>query len=115
MEKERCALLVAMTVLIAVATIAFLYTFAKASTLSLEPPPPPSLYINGTMTNLSADDKDRDLSIDPTDDLPTNGTQIMSLARATDIDINEFPPIGVSVLIQNQSVTVTNHSVWVGK
>src|SRR5262245_46501591 len=72
---------------------------ANGTTLSLEAPPPPALFINGTMTNLSADDKDRDLSIAPTDELPANGTQIMSLAGATDIDINEFPPVGVSVLI----------------
>src|SRR5262245_37887768 len=84
---------------------------ANGTTLSLEAPPPPALYMNGTMTNLSADDLDRDLAIDPTDELPANGTQIMSTAGATDMDINEFPPVGVSVIIQNDTITVTNHTV----
>jgi len=83
----------------------------RGSTLSLEAPPPPALYMNGTMTNLSADDLDRDLAIDPTDDLPANGTQTMTTAGATDMDINEFPPVGVSVIIQNDTITVTNHTV----
>ena len=88
---------------------------AYASTLSLEAPPPPALYMNGTSVNLTADDKDRDISIDPYDDLPPNGTQIMQTFLATDVDINAFPPIGVTVLIKNDTITVTNHTVWVGK
>jgi len=87
---------------------------AKGSTLSLEPPPPPSLDLNGTVLNLTADDQDRDLAVDPTDDLPANGTQQMSTAGATDLDINIFPPQGVSVIIQNDTVTVTNETVTIG-
>jgi hypothetical protein len=82
-----------------------------ASTLSLEAPPPLGLPMNGTSVNLTADDQDRDISIDPYDDLPANGTQIMSTVLATDVDINEFPPVGVSVLIQNDTITVTNHTI----
>lgn len=115
MEKERCAIIVTMVILIAIATIGFVYTVAHGTTLSLEAPPPPALFLNGTSVNLTADDLDRDLTIDPTDDLPPNGTQIMSTVQATDIDINTFPPTGISVLIQNKSITVTNHSVWVGE
>lgn len=112
MEKQQCAIIVTMTILIAIATIGFLYTFVHASTLSLEPKPPPALFTNGTSLNLTEDDKDRDISIDPTADLPANGTQTIStLTGATDVDINEFPPKGVTVLIQNGSVTVTNHTV----
>lgn len=112
MEKHQCAILLAMTILIAIATIGFMFTFVKGTTLSLEPKPPPPLFMNGTATNLTADDKDRDISIDPTADLPANGTQTIStLTGATDVDINDFPPIGVTVLIQNGSVTVTNHTV----
>lgn len=110
MEKEQCAILVAMVALIAIATIGFIFT-VKGSTLSLEPPPPPSIYMNGTMINLSADDQDRDISIDPYGDLAANGTQTISTTGATDVDINDFPPIGVTVLIQNASITVTNHTV----
>jgi hypothetical protein len=112
MEKQQCAILLAMTILIAIATIALVHTFAKATTLSLEAPPPPPVFLNGTFTNLSADDKDRDISIDPYDDLPPNGTQTISTgAPATDLDINAFPPVGISVVIQNDTITVTNHTV----
>jgi hypothetical protein len=111
MEKQQCAILLAMTILIAIATIALVHTFAKATTLSLEAPPPPPVFLNGTFTNLSADDKDRDISINPYDDLPANGTQTMSTHVATDVDINLFPPVGVSVIIQNDTITVTNHTV----
>ena len=71
--------------------------------------------MNGSSVNLTADDKDRDISVDPYDALPPNGTQTMLTFQATDLDINEFPPVGVTVLIQNDTVTVTNHTVWIGK
>jgi hypothetical protein len=35
----------------------------------------------------------------------------MSTEGATDMDINEFPPEGVSVIIRNESVIVTNNPV----
>ena len=105
--KERIAIVSIMGFFFIVATIALV----KATTLSLEAPPPPPVFLNGTMTNLSADDKDRDISIDPYDDLPANGTQTMLTQPATDVDINAFPPVGVTVLIQNDSITVTNHTV----
>jgi hypothetical protein len=109
MDKEQIAVLSVMAILFG---FSFCWNIsAKASTLSLEPPPPPALYMNGTQVNLTADDKDRDLSINPIDDLPANGTQKMSTNFATDVDINVFPPKGVTVLIQNDSVTVTNHTV----
>ena len=100
-----------MTILIAIATIGFVYS-VRGSSLSLEAPPNPALFLNGSQLNLTADDKDRDISIDPTAVLPPNGTQTIStVTGATDVDINEFPPKGVTVLIQNESVTVTNHTV----
>ena len=98
--------------------IAFVTTSSSmiyASTLSLEPPPPMPLFTNGSEVNLTADDKDRDISIDPYDDLPANGTQTMPTFQATDVDINAFPPVSVTVLIQNDTITVTNHTVWIGK
>lgn len=112
MEQAKCAILVTMVILIAIATVGFVWTVAHGSTLSLEPKPPTPVYMNGTSVNLTADDKDRDISIDPYDTLPANGTQTISTTTgATDVDINEFPPVGVTVLIQNGTVTVTNHTV----
>jgi hypothetical protein len=111
-KKER-TIVVVMVTLIIIATVGLIQTIAvHASTLSLEAPPPPALFLNSTEVNLTADDKDRDISIDPSADLPANGTQTISTTTgATDVDINEFPPIGVTVLIQNGTVTVTNHTV----
>lgn len=81
---------------------------AATAQLSLEPP---ELVLNGPPTNFTADQEDRDIDIDPGDELPANGTVSIGTAGATDMDINEFPPVGVSVIIQNGTIMVTNHTV----
>lgn len=124
MNKEQAAIVLVMGILIAVAaTIAFIQQIAKAtvdlipqeakaSSLSLEAPPLPNLALNGTELNLTADDQDRDISIDPVENITfANGTVTMSTAGATDLDINEFPPIGITVLIQNETITITKNQV----
>jgi hypothetical protein len=55
--------------------------------------------------------EDVDISISPGEELPANGTVSVSTERATDMDINEFPPPGVTVIIQNDKVVVTNNPV----
>ena len=55
--------------------------------------------------------EDVDISISPGEQLPANGTVSVSTEGATDMDINEFPPPGVTVIIQNDSVVVTNNPV----
>jgi hypothetical protein len=108
MNKERIAIVLLMAVFFIVASIAAV----KATSLSLEPTAPSGLIINGPPMNLTADDQDRDISIDPLEPLPANnGTVSLSTTGATDVDINEFPPIGVTVLIQNDSITVTKNAV----
>jgi hypothetical protein len=82
----------------------------SATTLSKETPS--SLGTPGLM-NQSADEMDIDVSVDPTESLPLNGTQQMSTKGATDIDINNFPPRGVTVVIENETVYVTNRSVTI--
>ena len=52
-----------------------------------------------------------DISISPGEELPANGTVSVSTEGATDMDINEFPPVGVTVIIQNDKVVVTNNPV----
>ena len=71
-----------------------------ASTLSLEDPP---LQVQNL--TLTADGMDRDISIEPYTDF--NSTQEISTAGATDIDINNIPPAGVSVIITNETIMVT--------
>lgn len=55
--------------------------------------------------------EDVDISISPGEELPANGTVSVSTEGATDMDINEFPPPGVTVIIQYDTVVVTNNSV----
>jgi hypothetical protein len=51
------------------------------------------------------------VSINPEEPLPANGTVSMSTEGATDTDMNVIPPEGVSVIISSDTVTVTNQTV----
>jgi len=55
-----------------------------------------------------------DISIDPSEPLPANGTATISAEGATDTDMNGFPPEGVNVIISSDTVTVTNQTVDIG-
>jgi hypothetical protein len=55
--------------------------------------------------------EDVDISISPGEELPANGTVSVSTEGATDMDLNEFPPPGITVIIQNDKVVVTNNPV----
>ena len=51
------------------------------------------------------------ISINPEEPLPANGTVSISTDGATDSDMNVFPPEGVSVIISSDTVTVTDQAV----
>jgi hypothetical protein len=51
------------------------------------------------------------ISINPEEPLPANGTVSISTEGATDTDMNIIPPEGVSVVISNDTITVTNQTV----
>jgi hypothetical protein len=51
------------------------------------------------------------ISINPDEPLPANGTVSISTEGAIDSDMNVFPPVGVTVVISNETVTVTNQPV----
>jgi hypothetical protein len=51
------------------------------------------------------------ISINPEEPLPANGTVSISTEGATDSDMNVFPPEGVSVIISSDTVTITNQEV----
>lgn len=55
--------------------------------------------------------EDVDISISPGEPLPANGTVTVSTEGATDTDMDAFPPPGVTVIIQNDKVVVTNNPV----
>lgn len=66
--------------------------------------------------NATADAEDIDISVDPTEDISSpNGTQSISTQGATDLDINDFPPVGVTVVIENETVSVTENPVTIGE
>jgi hypothetical protein len=63
------------------------------------------LVISGTLTDGA------NISINPEEPLPANGTVSISTEGATDSDMNVIPPEGVSVIISSDTVTVTNQPV----
>ena len=54
------------------------------------------------------------ITINPDEPLPANGTASISTEGAIDSDMNVFPPEGVTVVISNDTVTVTNQAVDIG-
>ncbi|MGB7882612.1 MAG: hypothetical protein WBL44_07790 [Nitrososphaeraceae archaeon] len=52
-----------------------------------------------------------DVKIDATEPLPANGTLVVDISGADDIDIDTIPPHGVSIIVTNSTVTVTNNPV----
>ena len=51
------------------------------------------------------------ISINPEEPLPANGTVSISTEGVADTDMNVIPPEGVTVVIENNTVTVTNQTV----
>jgi hypothetical protein len=51
------------------------------------------------------------ISINPGEPLPANGTVSISTEGAIDTDMNVIPPEGVTVIISNDTITVTNQMV----
>ena len=64
-----------------------------------------------TKDTLTGNVTEVDISIDPAESLPANGTVTISTEGATDTDMNAFPPEGVYVIISSDTVTVTNQTI----
>lgn len=52
-----------------------------------------------------------DVKVDATEPLPANGTIIVDISEADDIDIDAIPPEGISIVVTNTTLTVTNNPV----
>lgn len=50
-------------------------------------------------------------NIDLEEPLPPNGTIIVDIAGIDDINVNGVPPLGMTILVQNDTVTITNEDV----
>jgi hypothetical protein len=70
----------------------------------------PAPGVNGTA---SAGSPNVSIDISPSEPLPVNGTVTMSLEDVVDTNMNEIPPQGVTVVINNEAVTVTNQEVTI--
>lgn len=64
-----------------------------------------------TKDTLTGNVTEVDISIDPAEPLPANGTVTISTEGATDTDMNAFPPEGVYVIISSDTVIVTNQTI----
>src|ERR671918_1411499 len=51
------------------------------------------------------------IAINPEEPLPANGTVSISIEGVTDTDMNVLPPEGVTVVIENDTITVMNQTV----
>ena len=51
------------------------------------------------------------ISINPEEPLPANGTVSISTEGVTDTDMNVVPPEGIYVIISNDTVTVTDQPI----
>jgi hypothetical protein len=68
----------------------------------------PDIPLSGNVTTLG----EIDLSVDFSEGLlPPNGTQTLSTAGITDIDITSLPGPGFTLILDNQTATVTVHPV----
>jgi hypothetical protein len=70
----------------------------------------PGPGVNGTASTGSPNVS---IDISPSEPLPVNGTVTMSLEDVVDTNMNEIPPQGVTVIINNEAVTVTNQEVTI--
>jgi hypothetical protein len=70
----------------------------------------PAAGLNGTASTGSPNVS---IDISPSEPLPVNGTVTMSLEDVMDTNMNEIPPQGVTVIINNEAVTVTSQEVTI--
>jgi|SRR5215204_226062 len=52
-----------------------------------------------------------DVKIYPTEPLPANGTVIVDITEADDIDIETIPPESITIVMTNTTITVTNEDI----
>jgi hypothetical protein len=97
----------ATVIMASITLIGFEVVYAQVLDRDVEAPTP---GLNGTA---STQPSAVSIDISPLEPLPINGTVIMSLEDVVDTNMNEIPPQGVTVIISNEAVTVTNHEVTI--
>ena len=94
-------------IMASIALTGFQVVYAQVLDRDVEAPTP---GLNGTA---STEPPAVSIDISPLEPLPINGTVIMSLEDVVDTNMNEIPPQGVTVIINNEAVTVTNNEVTI--
>ena len=78
----------------------------KAQTLERDPIPAIPI-----VDNVTGEAEPIQLTIDASEPLPANGTMTLLMAGMNDIDFKDTPPQGITVIVTNDSATVTNQPV----
>ena len=99
---------VAAFIVLIVGTIAIGTTTTNVKAQTLERDPIPAIPI---VDNVTGESEPIQMTIDASEFLPGNGTMTLPMAGMNDIDFKDTPPAGITVIISNDSATVTNQPV----
>jgi hypothetical protein len=95
-----------------IATIGVIATFGTSIIIvnaqPLERDPIPAFPV---VDNVTGEAEPIQMTIDASEFLPGNGTMTLSMAGMNDIDFKDTPPAGITVIVSNDSATVTNQPV----
>ena len=73
-------------------------TILKAQIVEIEEPT--GNFTEGTVVNIDLDEP-----------LPPNGTVIVDIMGIDDINVDGVPPLGMTILVQNDTITLTDQNV----
>ena len=92
-------------------TIGIIATFGISPLVKaqvLERDPIPALPV---VDNITGEAEPIQMTIDASESLPVNGTMTLQMQGMNDIDFKDTPPQGITVIVTNDSATVTNQPV----
>jgi hypothetical protein len=101
MSRAKKTYLVAVTGLSLLLTSTLIFTYnstLKAQIAEIEEP-------TGNLTGSAV------LNIDLEEPLPPNGTIILDITGIDDINVDGIPPLGMTLLVQNDTITLTDENV----
>jgi hypothetical protein len=105
--KTETLAVTAVIIMASITLTCFQVVYAQVLDRDVEAPTP------GLNDTASTQSPNVSIDISPLEPLPVNGTVTMSLEDVVDTNMNEIPPQGVTVIITNESVTVTNQEVTI--
>ena len=95
-----------LVVVVIITTFGTTALVTKAQTLERDPIPAIPI-----VDNVTGESEPIQLTIDASEPLPANGTMTLLMAGMNDIDFKDTPPVGITVIVTNDSATVTNQPV----